>query len=161
MAYANILKKGLKPEISINLVVFDSSYEHDIIKKAKEIKSILRKESKNKTLENAAVSPEAAISLNCYKCKKTVHKVGKSIIFRNFRNLFCGKNNHLAIDCRLRKEQTKSRNITKSESPKKNNNKKYCSSCKMSNPNTKDCRNKKNLKCSKTVKCFSCNEAYS
>jgi len=34
----------------------------------------------------------------------------------------------------------------------------YCFSCKMSNHNTKDCRNKKNLKFSKTLKCFSCDE---
>jgi hypothetical protein len=161
--FCSILKKGLKPEISKNLVVFESSYEHDIIKKAKEIESILRKESENKTLENATVSLEAAISLNCYKCKKTGHiarncsQSGQTNNFQKFC-LFCGKNNHIAIDCRLRKVQTKSRNITESDSPIKNNNKKYCSSCKMSNHNTKDCRNKKNLKFSKTVKCFSCNE---
>ena len=67
--------------------------------------------------------------------------------------MFCGKNNHFAVNCRIMKsEQTKF--YSKSENIEKGHDKKkqFCRNCKMSNHSTEKCRNRDKSK----IKCFRC-----
>ena len=53
--------------------------------------------------------------------------------------LFCGKENHLAVDCRILKKTIKALK-PKSDRYPQNKSKKYCSLYKLTNHNTNECR---------------------
>ena len=151
-------KNGLKIEIASVISTFKSSNLDEVYRKAKEIENLIRRKEENTTIAEISVN---AISNSksdavCFKCKNTGHfskecKMEETNEKREFKNdrknlfcLFCGKNNHLTINCRLMNEKFKELENRKSKysQDKSSFRKKYCSRCKMTNHDTSECRRK-------------------
>ncbi len=69
--------------------------------------------------------------------------------------MFCGKNNHLAIDCIFMKKQVEGfKRKTHENTTEPRFNLKFCSICKMNNHNTQDCRKNKTPATRNKDQCF-------
>ena len=147
----HIFKNGLKPDIAAHITSYNFKDIDDLSKKAKAIENILLKKEESKSIENAEISMENEISsksrdVKCFKCKKIGHFAKECVTKEEIQKkscLYCGRDNHLAIDCIFMKKQFEILKNKTKESPKTYNNRKYCKNCDMKNHNTQDCRKSK------------------
>ena len=147
----HIFKNGLKPDIAAHITSYNFKDIDDLSKKAKAIENILLKKEESKSIENAEISMENEISsksrdVKCFKCKKIGHFAKECVTKEEIQKkscLYCGTDNHLAIDCIFMKKQFEILKNKTKESPKTYNNRKYCKNCDMENHNTQDCRKSK------------------
>ena len=164
----HIFKNGLKPDIAAYIISYSYKSIEDLIKKAKESETVLRKKEEGKSFDNNLISTESAISENinkkCYKCQKSGHfakecieNLKENTKYEFSKNkvkpqcMFCGRLNHYAIDCFALKQQNFKISSEKYKSSEKS--KLFCTICKLNNHSNENCRNKqKSLFCGKCKK---------